>query len=269
MYFHTAGYVESVAASQTNLDIDAAQDDVIQRRNSHLIISEPYNLISAYIGGVGLTRARFGNVALTLRGSNHLWPIHRSATIPSRPYLYDLREEPLPLPLNEEITIEVSTDATLGPNDQNVVLWMAKPVWNMNLPIGERLVARATVVITAGAEASWTALNSVVMERDLYHGVYAVVGANVIAANAIAFRLFFPSQPSVENRQHRPGGLVMDAVGDLPNPFQFKGLGEWGRFHTFELPSVQTLDDTAGGTYEVRLDLVYLGDDHNLLYAPR
>lgn len=267
MLFHTAAYVESVAASQTNLDIDAAADDVLQRRNGHLIFSEDFNLLAAYITGVGLTRMRFGNVALTLRGSQHLWPITRSATIVSRPYLMDLRHAPMALPKYEEITLEATTDATVGPNDQNVVLWLGKPSWTMNLPTGlDVLNARATVTIVAGAEAAWTSLAAIVMERDLFNGVYAVVGAHVIGANSIAFRMFFPSQPQIEGRQLRPGGLVQDAIGDLPNPLQSKGAGEWGRFHTFELPSIQTLDDTAGGTYEVRLELVYLGTDVSLVH---
>ncbi|MGH9459889.1 MAG: hypothetical protein ACRD1X_01635 [Vicinamibacteria bacterium] len=268
MLFHTAAYVESVAASQTNLDIDAASDDVIQRRNSHLIFSEPFNLLAAHVTGVGLTRMRFGNVALTQRGSNHLWPIHRSATVVSRPQVYDMRDMPMILPTNEEITLEATTDATAGPNDQNVVLWLAKPSWNMNLPQGiQQIKARATVTIVAGAEAAWSTLAAVVMERDLFNGVYAVTGCHVVAANAIAFRIFFPSQPQVEGRQLRPGGLCIDTIGDLPWQPQSMGLGEWGRFHTFELPNIQTLDDTAGGTYEVRLDLVYLGTDVRLLHG--
>jgi len=42
-------------------------------------------------------------------------------------------------------------------------------------------------------------------------------------------------------------------------------LGEWGRFHTFTPPQLEVFDDTAGGTYEVRLHLVRVGEDRTLV----
>lgn len=264
MYFHMAAYIESLAAV-TNSDVDAVADEVLQRRNAHLIMSEPFNVLGVYLSGTTLTRARFGNVALTVRGNNHLWPVHRSATIPSRPRPLDLRSRPLMLPLNEEITIEATTDAA-GPAQTSALLWLAKPEWRMTIPQGlDRFVTRATVVSPAGSETTWSSPTAMVFERELFNGVYAVIGANLIAANALAFRLFFPSQKVIGGRQLRPGGLVQDAIGDFPWEPQLGGLGEWGRFHTFEPPSVQVLGDAAGGTYEIRLELVYLGTAVNLL----
>lgn len=264
MNFHVAAYSESLG-SVTNSDVNAASDDVLQRRNSHLIFSEPFNLIAAYGSSTTLTVARFGNVALTQIGTNHIWPLDRTDTIQRYPAVMDLRHMPMQMPQNEELTIEATTDA-VGPVIANFLLWLAKPQWSKNLPQGMRvLTTRATCVIAAGAASSWTALSALVMERDLLNGVYAVVGANVVAANAVAFRLFFPNQPLVGGRQLRPGGLVMNTVGLAPWDGQSKGLGEWGRFHTFEPPMLQVFEDTAGGTYEVRLELVYLGPELSLL----
>ena len=161
MYFHCAGYVEAIASS-TNTDIDAVQDDVLQRRNSHLIMSEPFNLIAACNIGANTTRVRFGNIALTFRGTNHLWPINRSAIVPSRPGVYDRLDDPLRLPLNEEITIETTTDGpAMGSAQVATVLWLAKPSWTRNLPRGlERLKTRATAVVAVGTETTWTALSA-------------------------------------------------------------------------------------------------------------
>lgn len=268
MYHHFSAYSASLG-NVTNTDVAAASDDVMQRRNSHLIFSEQFNLLAAYGASTTLTRARFGNVSLTVRGTNHIWPLDRTDTIQRYPAIMDSRDMPMELPLNEELTIEASTDA-VGPVIANFGLWLGKPQWNRNLPRGlAQFTTRATSVVAAGSASSWTALSTLVFERDLYNGVYAVVGAVVVAANAIAFRLFFPSQPQIEGRQLRPGGLVMNTVGLAPWPGQHLGLGEWGRFHTFEPPMLQVFEDTAGGTYEVRLDLVYLGGDQSLLRAPR
>lgn len=266
MYFHVSAYTESLG-SVTNSDVDAVADEVLQRRNSHLIFSEPFNLIAARTFGTTLDRIRFGNIALSYRGTQHIRPADIAVNVPSRPRLLDRRTRPLALPINEEVTLEATTTG-IGPSQTGAVLWLAKPQWNMNLPYGQdELTARFTTTAAAGSETTWNALSALAAERDLFNGVYAVVGAQVVAANAIAFRLFFPSGRSIEGRQLRPGGLVQQAIGDFPWEAQSRGLGEWGRFHTFELPSIQFLADAAGGTYDVYLDLVYLGSDRDLLFA--
>lgn len=264
MYWHVAAYSESLG-SVTDSDINAAQDDVYITRNSHLIFTEPTNLLALYGGSTTLTRARFGNQGLQQKGRVHLWPLARTDTIPSRPKLMDFTDRPMAIPLNEELTIEASTDA-VGPVIVNFVLWLGDPRWSDRLPSGrDRFITRATAVVVAGAASAWTALASLVFERDLLNGVYAVVGAHCVAANAVAFRLRFPDQAPAGLKQLRPGGLVQNALGDFPWEKQDAGFGEWGRFHTFNPPQIQTFEDTAGGTYEVRLDLIYLGESLALL----
>lgn len=264
MYWHVAAYNESVAAV-TNDDITAVADEVLTRRNNHLIFTDPFNLLAVYGLGSLLSRLRFGNAGLTQLGNNHIWPLEVSATVPDLPQAYDLRDAPMRLPMNEDLIIEGTTTAA-GPSDVNVVLLLGKPEFNMNFPPHlARLMTRATAVVTAGAESAWTALAELTFERDLLNGVYAVIGASCVAANAVAFRFRFPDQPAVGGKQLRPGGLVQDAANLQPNPMFMGGLGEWGRFHTFTPPEVQVLDDTAGGTYELRLALLYLGEDESLL----
>lgn len=268
MWRHTAVYSESLA-QVTNSDVNAAADEVITRRNSHLIFTEPFNLGAVYGASSTLTRARFGNAALQQKGIPNLWPLGRSDTIESRPVLMDLMNRPMELPQNEELTIEATTDAA-GPVIANFVLHLLKPSFTFNFPsFRERLLVRATSAVTAGSASAWTALADLTFERDLLNGVYAVVGAAVVAANAIAFRFRFPDVLPADGKQLRPGGLVTNAVGDYPWGPQFGGLGEWGRFHTFTPPELQVFDDTAGGTYEVRLDLLYLGPDKSRLYESR
>lgn len=264
MHFHVAAYNESVAAV-TDSDINAVLDEVLVTRNSHLILTTPYNLLAIYGQGSLLSRLKFANAGLTQLGSNHIWPIEVSATIPDLPQIMDRRDSPMKLPLNEEITIQGTTTAA-GPSDVDAVLFLGTPMWNMNFPPHlDRLMMRATSVVAAGAESAWTALANITFERDPLAGVYAIVGASVVAADAIAFRLRFPDQPAVNGKQNRPGGLVQNAANLQPHPAFMGGFGEWGRFHTFSPPQIEVLDDTAGGTYEVRLDCLYLGKDEGLL----
>jgi hypothetical protein len=264
VYFHTVAYTESLGAV-TNSDVDAVVDTVLTSRNSHLITTTPYNLLAVCPFGSTLSRLRFGNAGLTQLGSNHIWPQNVSATIPDRPAVMDLRDYPMEIPQNEELTIEATTSAA-GPAQTGAVLWLGTPEWNMNVPPArDRFIARATATIVAASETTWSTLANITMERDLLNGVYSVIGAWCTAANALAFRLHFPSQRQVRGKHHRPGGLVQDTLALTPWPAQDGGFGEWGRFHTFELPQVQVLADAAGGTYDVRLDLLYLGDSLSLL----
>lgn len=264
MNFHVAGYNESVG-SVTNSDITAVQDDVLVTRNSHLILTEEFNLLAIHASGSLLSALRWGNAALTQLGSNHIWPLDVSATIPDLPQLMDFRDVPMRLPKNEELTLEATTTA-IGPSDVNAVLLLGTPAWNMGYPGHlDRLVCRATCVSVAGAESAWNALANITQERDLLNGVYSVVGCSVVGPAAIAFRMRFPDQPAIRGKQLRPGGLVQNATNLRPNPLFWGGLGEWGRFHTFSPPQFQFMDDTAGGTYEIRMSLLYLGKDESLL----
>lgn len=256
--FHLAAYSESLG-DVTNSDVNAAVDDVLTVRNNHLILTEDYNLIAAWAFGSTIENARFGNVAMTQLGTNHLWPLEVSATVPDDPAIIDMRDFPILLPKDEEITLEVSTTG-IGPAQAGAMLWLAPQSFTRNLPSGiDRFTTRATVAIAAGSETTWTALAEPVFERDLYNGTYAVVGAWLRAANALAFRLRFPDVPAVGGKQLRPGALVQDTSALMPSPIQKGGLGEWGRFHTFSPPQVQVFADSAGGTYELLLDLVFLG----------
>lgn len=264
MNFHVSAYSESLG-NVTNNDVNAVVDDVLTVRNSHLILTEPYNVLMAWAFGSTLSRIRFGNVALTQLGSNHIWPVDISATVPDDPAIMDIRRYPLELPQDEEITLEATTSA-VGPAQAGAVLWLGTPSWNANLPVGlDRFVTRATAVVAAGSETTWTALSEMTFERDLYNGTYAVVGASVVAANALAFRLRFPDVPSVGGKQLRPGGLVQDTASLNPHMTWLSGMGEWGRFHTFSPPQVQVFADAAGGTYDIFLDLVYLGKSRELV----
>lgn len=262
--FHLSTYAESLALV-TNSDVDAVEDTVLQRRNAHLLFSEDFNLIAAYANGSTLSRMRFGNISLSLKGQNHIWPVEPNDANQRYPAIMDLRDYPMKMPLNEEITLEATTTGA-GPVVTRAHLWLAKPQWSRNLPPGELIFnTRATAVVTAGTETTWTALAALAFERDLANGVYAVVGAHVVATGAVAFRMFFPSATPIEGRQLRPGGLVQEAGPTPPWPAQTLGLGEWGRFSSFEPPSIQVSGDAAGGTYEVRLNLVFLGTSRSLL----
>lgn len=262
--YHVIAYSKSLGAV-TNSDITVVPDDVMVSANGHMIFTKPTNLLAAYAFGSTLSRLRFGNVALKQLGTNHIYPINPSDTVASPPAVMDLRDDPLILPQDEEITLEGSTSG-IGPANIGAVLYISTPAWTRNLPGGvDAFVTRATVTSPAGTETSWSALSPMIFDQSLYNGSYAVVGAWVVAPGALAFRLRFPDAQSVDGKQMRPGGLVQQSLGAIPWPAQPGGLGEWGRFHTFSPPSIQLLADAVGGTYDVYLSLIYLGRGRDLV----
>src|SRR5262249_47570798 len=105
--------------------------------------------------------------------------------------------------------------------------------------------------------------------QSLRGGAYAVCGCVVQGTNAVAYRLVFPRYHLYHSRKLRPGGLVQTAIGDVLN-LQLEpwvvGMGDMGRFHTFEPVQFELFGTVAGAiTYQIFLWLVYLGEDPNLL----
>lgn len=264
MYFHTVAYSASLAAGP-NLDTAFAQDDVIMSRNSHMILTNRYNLITAVPIGALINRSRFGNASLQRYSFIHLHPLNVGALPLTNPQIMDLRDTPMELPMNEEITIE-SGNSAAGPTVTSAILNIATPEWTVNQPsILARITTRATATIVAGTTTTWGPLANITFERDLINGVYAVLGCSTVLATGLAFRLRFGDQQSVNGKQHRPGFINQSTHTLQPNPLWKDGFGEWGRFHTFSPPQVQMFGDAAGGAAELRLVLGYLGSDESLL----
>lgn len=265
MPFHLAMYSESLG-QVTDSDTDAAADDVFERTgNTRLRFSQPMQIIAAWASGTTLTRMNFANSSLTIRGRPNIWPIDRSATPADPPNVMDLRAHPIKLPLHEELQVNSTTDA-VGPARVELALWLTPRPWQPKPVTGERVgVCRATSTTTGGGAGAWSNAIALAFDRELFTGVYAVVGGAVFIAAAQAFRIRFPVTPEIQGKQYRPGGLTQNALDTNPNRMQLSELGEWGRFHTSELPSLQTFG--AAGASEVRLDLMYLGDDFSLLRA--
>ena len=105
--------------------------------------------------------------------------------------------------------------------------------------------------------------------QSLRGGVYSVIGGFVQGTNSAAWRLIFPRNKMYRGRRLRPGGLIQNAIGDvLPNCIHplAAAWGEKGRFHTFELPTIEVFGTAAASTtYQAFLILKYLGQDRSLL----
>jgi hypothetical protein len=260
MSFHLLGYMGSIAAGAPDADLPAIADPEFSRRNNHYIFTEDYwALAFAHLAQSAL-RARLNVPTINAVARHIIWPVNRTLTTSSHHRIQDLRTYPLKLPLNEEIAVEVSNNAGVA-EPHNVFIWVAPSGWTRNIPRGIlRLTVRASASVALTASA-WTPDSNIVFAENLRGGWYSVVGAYCISTLARGFRLNFVRMPMINGRKFRPGSLVTAAVGNLEEPFVDAPFGEWGRFHTFEPPQLQMLaDSSVADTQELRLDLVYLGE---------
>lgn len=256
--FHTLAYSLTGGAALADGDVTAPADQSFTRRNGHFIFSEAYNLIAAWVLGATITRARFNVPTLNAVARHQFWPVEVGTVVPARVYIQDLRDYPLALPINEEIAIEATNAAA---EQATAILTVATPDWNRNLPRGiQRLVVRATGAVALTA-FTWSALGAIAFAENLRGGWYAVVGMQCFCPNMLAVRLVFPRVTAYNGRILRPGVLGQNAIANAPADWQMGGLGEFGRFHSFEPPQIECFGIAAGAAVqEIRLDLVYLGN---------
>lgn len=259
--FHLLAYEEDLASLATDSDLDAAVDGEFSQRNSHYIFTEQYNMLMACYLAPNATRARFNLPSINGIGRHQIWPLNRSATVPSRPGIQDLRSYPLPLTINEELGIEGTNDDGVDADQAIALLWVAPPTWTPQLPRGlQRLTIAATVAPT-GVAVSWSAEAAITFLDNLRGGWYTIVGASVFDAGSYAYRFIFRNSATVNGRKLRPGVLAQEAIGNFPNEPFVGGMGVFGHFHSFEPPTVQCFNLAAGATAGVlRLDVVYHGE---------
>jgi hypothetical protein len=273
MGFGMLAFGKATGAASTDQDMVATADTDFPGRNSHQLFTLPFNLIGQFAQGATLTRMNVGSATWNAIGKFNLWPITIGATIPSPPQMQWLDQLPsyyggygVPIPMMEEFQV-FNTD---GASEQvTYFMWISTPDQVKNLPPGKMPFWVRCTTAVAGLANLWSGPGAITMEQTLRGGVYAVVGATAWATNVQAFRIVFPRYKLYGGIRLRPGFLASNAAGDLGearsqvNPYVF---GEWGRFHSFELPQVEHYKTASSATaLEVRLALIYLGQDDSLL----
>lgn len=270
--FHTVAYNANPAGpSAANADLTAAVDTILTTRNNHLIFTDDFRLGLAYGIGQTITQLRFNAPSLNAYFRHHVWPLDTGAanpaTVPDRPALVDYLSQPLLMPENEEVALEVSNGAA-GAERDSALLWLFTPDHQLMIPTGMiRLTARATYAITTASAFAWSGAGVFTFAENLRGGWYSVVGFNVFDAGTVAARLIFPRGKPYDGRILRPGVLAQQATGNRPDPRFMGRIGVYGKFHSFEPVQVEIFSNTAAAhTGECRLDLVYHGEQEPMSY---
>lgn len=247
--FHTVVYEGSIAAT-VDTDLAAQTDNIETIQNSHIVPQRDKLLQYAYVGAVTLIRTKVTSPSIRQYSPIQLRPIDTAAAPSSRTPVCDFRTNPQLLKAFEEIQVQ-ATDSAAGPNQCNAVLGLSEgplqpapngPVWSMR--------GTGSTTVTANA---WTGV-PITWADSLAQGTYSVIGLNFLSTTAIAARLIFDQQVM------RPGCVCGAADATIPHPMFLKGgLGLWGTFNAFRMPTIEVYCTAADTSQEVFLEFVRTG----------
>ena len=264
--FHTIAYSQNYTAAQTLAQLNAVADTVLTTRSNDFIVTDDFRLGLAYGLGSSTTELRFNWPTYIAYGYHQLYQFDYQGTTnpvpPDRPALIDYLSQPMVVPKDEQLDIQVSNAAPVGGELNYVLLWLFTPAHAFTIPNGiQRLSIRATFSFTPGAVSAWSGGQVLTFETTFRGGWYAVVGLDVKETTSVAARLIFPKGSPYNGRILRPGVLCRTAVANRA-PERFMGrLGTYGTFHSFELPQIEILPGTTAAKSGVCVfDVVYLGD---------
>jgi hypothetical protein len=259
--FHLLAYQNALGVNATNADLLAVADPEFSSRNNHFIFTEEWYAQAIRLQAPSIIRGRFNIPTLNAYARAQIFPNPRTATIESNPQVMELFDLPMKLPQNEEIAVEATNNLGAATESTVCLIWLGAPSWSRNVPRGvQRLLVRATSSV-AGVANAWSGLGALTFAETLRGGLYSVVGAQCFDAGTLAFRLVFPRPSIVQGRKMRPGGLCLEALGNIPWERQQGGMGEWGRFTSWDPPQVEMFANATGAsTQEWWLDLVFLGE---------
>lgn len=257
-------YLLATGGSVTDTDMSAVTDPEFTRRNSHFIFTEDYKLMGAIGAGATITRLNLSIATFNAIGKHNVWPLNLTSANELNPprVAWYYPQAPM-LPQNEEVQFLVTDGAS---ENACAALIPMTPGHTRNIPPNQLMICvRATCSLTQVA-GGWSAAGALTMEQTLRGGVYSLIGAEVVGSGSFLFRFLPARSRFYKGRRLRPGWLCQQAIGDLPeqrmhiDPFY---LGEWFRFHTFELPQLEVFSIAGSSTisHELRLYLAYLGQD--------
>ena len=246
---HTIAWRESIADIVAE-DIAPVVDGIMTIQNNHFLPQRNYNLLYAYFGGAGATRARF--ITPTWRQLSTPWirPINLAIVPLDEANIADYSSNPLMVRGLEELQLE-GYQTTGGAAVVMAAAGLSDgPV--SQAPKGDIIAMRGTgaTTVTAGAWSNVAAT----WQDTLPNGQYAVVGLEAIGTTCVAARLIF------EDQVFRPGCVGQSLVSGNGSPlFRNGNLGIWGRFNAYRIPSIEFLCNAADTAQEFYLHLMRIG----------
>jgi hypothetical protein len=273
--FHSEAFTSSIATgANTFQQINYfTQSNVLAPLNLGVQVSPTVpNLMSIAGVGVNMCHLRGQTPSMLPFPWPTLDPNNRGGAAESPPRIHDFSETPLPLRPTDEFDMFGSQNAA-GAQVQYVLVSFCdgppQPLPVQVLPPtltanpatpGRLFTAHWTAAATLGA-GTWTRVQPT-FDQALPAGYYALVGARVMSASALFFRLY-PAMGPI----WRPGGVAVQAYDQLdPTNQRFlpvfagvsEGWGVWLSFFQNVPPAVEIFATAADTTEEGVFDLLYV-----------
>src|SRR5262249_32772772 len=139
-------------------------------------------------------------------------------------------DTPVTLPINEEIQVQVTTNAVA--DQVTALLWLAPLGWKpLNIPKGIPPVPIFDIKVTFTPTIvlnQWSAPVTITLAQNLRGGTYAVTGWETQGTGMVGSRIIFPSayiyKGPYTSRRLRPGTINSNTLGDYPVAYGYKGV---------------------------------------------
>ena len=246
--FHAFAYT-ATGNTISNLEMTPIQDDILSIQNGHFLPANDMNLFGFYCGSTLASFVTLNTPTLRQVSVPRMIPVSNQASPFTDPNIVDLRSNPLTLKAVEEIQLLITLATNASPA-LAVALMLA----------GDRLdpVPRGDIVTLHGVSTTtvnatgWTSLN-IIFDTILPAGRYALIGAQVVSATAIAHRFILKDQVP------RPGFLSINALSNRTAwDYPRGGMGKIGEFTTITYPIMQVLCSAADNSHDVLWHIVRL-----------
>jgi hypothetical protein len=245
--FHTVAYTATGIAN-TDVDMTPITDGLMVIQNAHFLPQVDMNLLYAFSGGLTQNRNRIVTPTTRQVTTPQIRPLDNAASPGNLAGIADYRQNPFTLKGLEEISLVMQNTSTAVV--QTVLGLSRTPV--MPAPQGNIYTMRGTGTTTLAA-LGWTSC-AITWSDSLPSGMYLCVGLSAFSTTVVAARLTF------ENQWERPGCIGTALVtSQEPAMFNAGGLGVWGQFHSYRMPSVEFLAVSADTAQTVFLDFIRVG----------
>jgi hypothetical protein len=258
----------SVGVNASNTDLTAI-DPEWTVFNSHYIFTDQLKLLASFLHGASVTKGRYQAPKFNAFGEFTVFNANRNANVPANPIIDDYRYSPIDLPMNEEMQFQVSGNLGASTERDQAFMFVGTPDWRMQLDEGLFTQVHNFSFTVTPTVGNWSGGQAVTFNQKPLGGVWGIKAMVIQGTNADAFRVIFPRSRLYSGRRPRPGGIIQNAVGDVPmiqaGAFPF-GFGMFGYWHTFEPFTVEVFGITASSTtYQGWVWETYYGADPSML----
>lgn len=244
--YHVVAWTESIATGALN-DLQPVVDNIIVIQNNHFLPQKDFGLAFIAVMATDIQRARLISPTFRQFTTPHVRGLIFGLAGMHQPPIADYAAQPLRIRALEEFAIEAEHDAGVAQRVTAVAGWYVGSPTPM--PAGDMFTMRGTSTTAATANV-WSTL-AMTWDDILPNGTYAAVGMHHFSANGQAARMVF------EDQVYRPGGVsITDRSQECHYMFRSGYLGEYGRFDSNRMPTIEVLCNGADAAHDVYIDFV-------------